>query len=720
MKIHQFWLSASVLTLAWCGMAHAQSTTPTGNSESAPSASKVEEVVVTAERRATNLQKTAIAATVLTGADLKSKGVTTVDDLQFISPSVSISNFGQGNFFNIRGIGKSENNTGTTVGVITYRDGVASFPGFFQDEPYYDIASVEVLRGPQGTFVGQNATGGAVFITEVNPVIDGGYHGYLQGQVGNYSDVAVQGAINLPVSDTFAARIAINDEYRESFYTIYGNHTGNPGLLKQSSVRLSFLWKPTNALSVLWKTDYNYIDQGGYPADPVTSTEDPFNIGNNAPNLAIDQFVRNILNISYVLPDGITLRSVSGFQKGRTALSVDLDGTDMLNFTFRNAVQEAIYSEEINVLSPNKGFFTWVLGGYYQHDEYNYPHGKFDFGLPPGVFDEQIYGFNPNVTAGGFGQATFDLPHGFQLQVGARYTSTTSTNNATIAIPEIGVAIPDNQTEASSRVTGKVALNWTVNDNNFLYAFVATGYKSGGLNVPTGFSLPPTFGPETVTDYEVGWKATSFDGHLKTQLGGFYSDYSHFQVSIGAPTDPVASTELNAPSPTHIYGVEAQAQAVFGAFAFDGGLSLMHSALGTFFATDPRIASPTPCNELTGPASSSCVDLTGHQQNYAPPFTVNIGVQYAFAVSNSDTITPRVNFSHINPQWGTVFENVALGDRLQARNLLGAQIAWHHGDWLVTAYGSNLTNEEYVSSVNGTLRYEGPPRQFGVRLTRDF
>lgn len=201
-------LTASALTLAWCGAAHAQSQAqPTAPPGSPPDASTVEEVVVTAERRSENLQRAAIAATVLTGADLTKKGVTGVDQLQFVSPSVTISNFGQGNFFNIRGIGKEANNTGTTVGVITYRDGVATFPGFFQTEPYYDIASVEILRGPQGTFVGQNSTGGAVLITEVNPKINGGYTGYVRAQAGTYGDVGAQGAVNLPISDTLAARV---------------------------------------------------------------------------------------------------------------------------------------------------------------------------------------------------------------------------------------------------------------------------------------------------------------------------------------------------------------------------------------------------------------------------------------------------------------------------------------------------------------------------------
>ena len=240
-------------------MRHAQSG---NNAVGADNSAKVDEVIVTAEHRGQNLQDTAIAATVLSGADLAKKGVVTVDQLQFVSPSVTVSSFGQGNFFNIRGIGKEVNNTGTTVGVITYRDGVATFPGFFQTEPYYDIASVEILRGPQGTFVGQNSTGGAVLITEQAPKLNGGYTGYIRAQAGTYADAGVQGAINLPISDTFAARVAFNTERRDSFWDVTGPHTGHPGQLQEGSVRLSLLWQPTAPLTVLFKTDLNYVDRG--------------------------------------------------------------------------------------------------------------------------------------------------------------------------------------------------------------------------------------------------------------------------------------------------------------------------------------------------------------------------------------------------------------------------------------------------------------------------
>ena len=134
----KLFVSTSVLALLCASAAHAQDSRPTQNGSAAPGQTQSapaepassDDIVVTAERRTTSLQRTPIAATVLTGAELTARGVTTVDQIQQIAPSTTVQNFGQGNSFNIRGIGKSESNSNTGVGVITYRDGVASFPGY--------------------------------------------------------------------------------------------------------------------------------------------------------------------------------------------------------------------------------------------------------------------------------------------------------------------------------------------------------------------------------------------------------------------------------------------------------------------------------------------------------------------------------------------------------------------------------------------------------------
>jgi iron complex outermembrane receptor protein len=747
----------------------AQTTSP-GSTSTSASSGTIEEVVVTAERRTVSLQKTNIAASVLSGQDLANKGIMTVDDLQFIAPDVTVDNFGQGIDFDIRGIGKGEHNSQTTPGVITYRDGVATFPGYVAEEPYYDIGSVEVLRGSQGTFAGQNAIGGAVFVTTNNPVIGGAYDGYAQAQVGNYADVGVQGAVNLPIDDTMAGRFAFYGETRDSFYSISdplapgGKYTGDRGDAHWGAGRFSLLWQPTSSLTILWKTDADFLDNGAYPADPYTdrlkylpgtATPNPFyapdlfKIRANAPQGGQDEFVRTSLKVDYVFGGGYTLQSISAYQYANTAYKADLYGPvnpaqggfytpvndpypgviSADDWSFNDSVDETIWSEEVNIISPDTGFFTWIVGGYAQSDLYDFlsPENR-NFVVnqsgPTGVVgvngpgNYELSGSNPETDLSGFAQGTFNLPAGFQIQLGGRYSATTTQNKA--GILQYGLPLADFQSASANNFSYKAALNWNVNDDNLLYAFIATGFKPGGLNVPVGIGIPAPFTPETVTDYEAGWKSSFFDGHVHTQIDGFYDNFKDFQVIIGYPAFPVFPFEVNDPNPTKIYGLEAEGQAVFGALSFDGGFGLMHSSLGTFYANDPRVLTLASCSPKTGPAGGSCVDLAGRPQTYAPNFTMNLGVQYIFNLGDGDTLTPRLNFAHESHQWATLFDNAAFGDKLAPRNILNAQLAWNRGDWTVTLYATNLTDDQYVAALNSNLDFAGPPRQYGIRLTKAF
>jgi iron complex outermembrane recepter protein len=210
------------------------------------------------------------------------------------------------------------------------------------------------------------------------------------------------------------------------------------------------------------------------------------------------------------------------------------------------------------------------------------------------------------------------------------------------------------------------------------------------------------------------------NGHLRTQIDSFYYDYKNFQVIVGYPQLPTFGFELNNPNPTHIYGFEAQTQAVFGDFSVDGGTTVMHSTLGRFFATDPRIVTLTSCDPQNGPSSASCIDLTGHAQTYAPNFTLNVGVQYKFALTGNDTLTPRFNYGYVGPQWATLFENASLGDHLSGRDIMGAQLAWNHTRYVTTLYATNLTDQHYVGALNSGLRFAGEPRQYGIRFLTAF
>ncbi len=739
MRAYFVGLGATVLASTFSGSALAQTAAaaPPPAGEAADGTGT--EIVVTAERRSENLMRTPLAASVLSGESLSAKGIVTVDQLQFSLPSVTVDNFGQGLEFNIRGIGKAEHNSQTGTGVITYRDGIATFPGYFQEEPYFDIANIEVLRGPQGTIAGQNSTGGAVFVTTNDPKIGGGLDGYVQGQYGNYNDVNLQGALNIPISDTLALRVAGYGERRDTFYHITGPggtpYTGNPGNLQEGAIRASLLWKPTSALSVLFKTDYDYLDLGAYPADPYTdrfavlpgtSTPNPgytdlFNITANSPQLAIDRFVRSVLKVEYKFDDGIILRSVSGYQKGRTRYTADLDGTATANQIFFDKVDEEQFSQEFNLLSPDSGRFTWLVGAYGNWNTYYFPNPyQFLVGAPAGseATEYKLQGRNPNRSIAAFGQIAYKLTDRLQITLGGRYTDSHSSNTTTI--DQYGLVLDDKQAIQSTNFSYKASVGWTVDRNNYLYAFAASGFRPGGLNVPVGLGLPAPFVAEKVTSFEGGWKSTMMGGHLRTVLDGFYNDYKNFQVTIGYPQFPTFGIELNVPNSTKIYGGEAELDANFGALSFDAGISAIHSELGQFFASDPRVPSTLPCDPASGPASVTCLNLKGRQQTYAPNFTFNFGAQYDFALAHGDKLTPRVNFGHVAPQFATLFQNAALGDRLGARNILGAQLAYTHGTIVATLYGTNLTDQHYVGALQSNLDFAGPPRQFGVRVFKTF
>ncbi len=755
MKMGVRLIGMSALAFMWCEVAIAQAPPAdpgSTSSQAEASAPDQDEIIVTATRRTENLMQTAISGSVLTGDDLVNKGVVNVDALQFATPSIVVNNFGQGNDFNVRGIGKAEHNTQTTTGVITYRDGVPSFPGYFQGEPYYDVANIQVLRGPQGTIVGQNATGGAVFVNTADPVIGGGVHGYAQANYGNFNDLGGQLAVNLPLGDTFAARVALFGERRDGFYDITGpggaKYSDNNDL-RMIAGRLSLLWKPSSNFSLLSKTDLDYLDFGAYPANPYYQSlktlpngsanptyTDLFDISANAPMEARDKFFRSILRAEYATDSGYRFRSISSIQRGNTTYGSDLDGTSSdfnnpisgaapLNRYFYDTVNERQYTQEFNIISPDNRRFTWLLGAFGVWNNYGFPapfdNFVIDLAYPLNLVAAQynLKGTNKTRSLAAFGQAGFNFTDTLKLEVGARYTDSRSTN--LVDIRQYSLPLVSDQTVKSDNVSYKVSLGWEATPTQYFYGFVATGFRPGGLNLPVGLGNPAPFDPEKITSFEAGWKGTFADGHLRTTLTGFYNRYKNFQVIIGYPTFPTFGIELNVADPTVIYGMEAEVEAHFGGLRLNAGVNALKSSLGRFFASDPRLPATGACDPVTGGTGANCIALEGRDQTYAPNFTFNAGAEYRIPLGETSTLTPRVNYGHIAGQWATLFENPTLGDRLEARNIVNAQLEWASGSGLsLTAYATNLTNQHYPGALNSGLYFAGPPRQYGIKVTKAF
>jgi iron complex outermembrane receptor protein len=689
---------------------------------------ELEEVVVTAERRSVSLQKSAISATVLTGEDLQRKSVNSVDGLQFTTPALTVQNTGENVLLNIRGIGKSFGGIQDPSGVLIYRDGVSASPGgFLADEPYYDLAGVEVLRGPQGTLAGQNATGGALFIRENDPTLDR-VGGWAQAQYGNYDDTLVRGAVNVPITEDFAVRFATNLEHRHSFYRLGGPWTGNPGNHEEADGRISFLWLPSDALRVVLKNDYVYIDHGGSPAGPASNgTAHLFDLTSDAHLEGIEQGARSVLQVSYQFDNRMTLRSIAGYQWNRTTYALDLDGTDKV---FPAAAAPLIYvvrgtdrtvSEELNLLSPDDGALKWLLGSVYQSEVVEIPQRGFvqsaaPFGTATRGLATAIGYRTPIHDWGVFGQGTYDFTQVFQLQIGMRYSSSRMTMTDDLLVLNNGVPLLNHpvtgERESDSRVTGKVGVNINLGPDGLVYAFVATGHKSGGINPLAATAAPagtpaPVFRSEEVTDYEIGWKHSFFGSRLRTQLDAFYDTYKDYQVGI-FDTGTGLTQLLNVPGNSRVDGLEGQAQGAFGGLSFDLNLAYLSSSLGTLHAIDSR-------HPVLG-----VQDLTGRQLPNAARWTASTGVQYEFVVANGH-LTPRVDYGLVGARSATVFDAQPI-DHLPSQGIFNAQLGygWDR-DWEITAYATNLLNLKYISSLSlGSLAQAGAPRQFGLRVFKSF
>jgi iron complex outermembrane receptor protein len=734
------WLVA--LAVSGTGV-HAQTPQPSG-AEAAPTSEGLQEVIVTAQKRTENLQTTPITANVLSGKDLQDKDITNLESLQFFNPGMSVTEAGITANVNIRGIGLGVSSPVVVAGVAVYRDGLFQFP-ILSSEPLYDMNHVEVLRGPQGTFVGSSSTGGAIFYVAQAPVL-GSSEDRVQLQFGNYEDVGTQGAFNVPLGDTFAARLAFNTESRDSFFTQYGTPSednpshqafAKPGDLDQRNLRLGLLWEPSEGLSIKSTTTINRNTTGGLAH--VVSQNSPhyvpvplsYSLDYSIPDTVYDEWgVREALEISYRFANGMTFRSLSGTSQAHVDYVDDYYSTTVVSGEFNNNVHEHILSQEFNLLSPTDQRLQWVAGGYYFYDPAQVVV-QIDEPVAPTTVQSNTITYK--TATAGFGQLSMDLIDGLQIEAGARYTASRAHETGEtvlLGLAPFAIDSPQYTWEHDSGTTGKVALNWTVTQDEFAYIYAAKGYKAGGVNGGGA----PTFAPETVYDYEIGLKSTLLEGHVRTQVDGFYMDYRDLQLSsyiipsgqggnVGAGG---ANGVTNAGKAT-IDGFEAQAQSRFEGLGIDANLAYVHSVLGTTLYVNPNLL-PGDGNVPLGPqcpASPTCFDystatsnLAGRPNPYSPELTISGGIEYAIPMFGG-SLTPRVDYSYTAHQWQTIQE--LPGDYMAVRHLMNAKLTYTHDKWMVQLYGTNLFDQIYIAgSTYGPSNFLGNPRQFGVRIAKNF
>ena len=440
----------------------------------------IEEVVVTAERRDATEQTTSISMEVFTGEQLRSSGISEIRDLQNAMPGIQIQDNGLGSDVNIRGVGSSVFSPDVQMGVQIVNDGLVHGEPMGLNGAFFDVGAIEVLRGPQGTFIGQSAAGGAILINSANPDFDG-IHGHVDGKLGNYRSNSLEAALNLPISDTWAARIAVLSEQRQSYYQNLGGaviannqEAFQPGSLDNRSVRLSLLWEPSDSFSATFKVMQNAVDHDGdvrvpqykpttgYQVDPVTGLPvevvtysrwreytpgpaNPFQVYQMWPNTDAQENEQWSMALNWELANGMTVNTNTGYNK-LYVRSTASNGTGnsstrvpIIPDTYQLGPDNRSWTNEITLTSADDGSRgNWIVGAFrqqrttpvlfsnpsspneqcgWQSDGTHVACGDLTV---PSTTDFVLTPANV-VNQAVFGQYTFDINDELELAVGARW-----------------------------------------------------------------------------------------------------------------------------------------------------------------------------------------------------------------------------------------------------------------------------------------------------------
>jgi iron complex outermembrane receptor protein len=580
--IRTFLLGVLATALA-VGEAYAQSA-PAQAQPSATPANQLGEVVVTATRSAQNVQTVPEVVQVVSPAALQSNNVQSVEDLTSLVPG--LETLGGMNFSQITIRGQGSGTLSGTAAVNVYFNDVpvpitnlgTNAAG---DGLQYDMQSVQVLKGPQGTLFGQNSVGGAILLTTIRPTDQFG--GYVTADYGNYNDRQVDAALNVPFGEIGGIRFAGEVHQRDGYVNMLPSSAPGAGYpngideqdVDYSSWRVSFDLRPTDRL--LNQFTFHFLNGDGngearevwqiYPGGAalyifpqlvsLAAEQEALGPRTSLPTSARPNAVkrfRYLTNLTqYNITDDVKFVNIIGYMKMIADESDDNDGTILPildNQTFVTSYQNQFTWEPRFQGSAFNKTLDWQTGYFYMDQPFQSPAGAYQadtFGAVTDVYQK----YNTKSSAV-YGQATYDLSaflKGLKFTAGVRHT-TFDRGNYTRTIDLTGAcatALPMQQPDCSQTLFGQdvattynVSLSYQFSRDGQVYFTTRRGFRGGGFNGSISIASEESFGPEFVTDYEVGLKNIWNVGYgaLETNLATFYQDYTSVQISQSV-IDPV-------------------------------------------------------------------------------------------------------------------------------------------------------------------------------------
>jgi len=719
----------AILVSNMSGTAFAQTESAPVDEASAPADG---EIVVTALKRAQNLQDIPAAISAVSSEDLATRGIDNIESLTAAVPNLDFGEHAGTTLISIRGVGSIVDSGVTEPTVATYIDGVFMPRATMGYLRAVDLDRIEVLRGPQGTLYGRNATGGAINFIAKEPTRD--VTAGVNLSTGSYDALGISGYLSGPLSDTISIRLSGGHEQDDGFVRWLPDK-GRIGNINNDYVRGALRFEPGDNLTVdLWAR-YETSNGGGAYQQlftptflPTTGqTTEPNQIYGDSPYVLNSKTFIASGKIDLKLTDSVSLRSVSGYVDHKNNVAFDADATDVPFFYATNFKRPSeSFGQELSLIGES-GNLEWILGGYYFTE-------KAGNALPLGIGAAAAGGFGvlPDTqlvqsvdtdtdSIAIFADATYSVSERFRINLGLRFNHEKKdfSQDLFLNLPD-GTVVPlasDVQSSTkANKFLPKINLQYDFSDDVKAYAQYSRGFKSGGANLPGGagelLGAAAIYRPEVLDAFEVGLKTQTSDRRLTANFAAFYYDYQGLQVTITRP--PAVTLVQNAPAT--IYGLEGELRfEVADGFTLDASANWLHARFRDFLSIDDA-----------RPALGQ-INLDGMALPHAPNFSGSIGAQYRAELSGTflSSLTLRADASYRSKNVLRYFgqpQDVQKGYELVD---LSATIGALDDKVRLRFFVNNLTDQIYRQNatylVTGAYYGNyGRPRTWGTQLSFDF
>lgn len=711
-----------------------------------------QDIVVTAQKREEGLAKVPQAVTVVSGEEVSKRRIVDFASLVDEVPGLSINYaFGGENYglLSIRGVGGADDyKPNGSPSVALHVDGIYQSSNAYLGMPLFDVARIEVLRGPQGTLYGRNTTAGVV-----NAITRGGsdkFEGYVDGRYGSYQSMRMEAAVGGAISQNVRARLAVMTDQGGGYMQGMGAGDlagtrlsvggvvqaqvpaiADPGPRKgfgdkdlfaaRGTIEVDFAPETRLTLKVFGSRDRG--DTRQYDRISAAKDSSVLNAGEDENPYAFysNQYYQQKIDIkgasaqlTHLLAKDTRLDLVFGTQSSKRIVGGNGDGSPYPQY--ENLFDEKLnqVSLEMRLRNETQGRFNWLAGGFFMSDHVDY--GSTWTSWVARTAYQNLHE-QRRRSAALFGQVDYEILPKLRLTGGLRYTADqTDSKGRNVDLNPWGISNYNAFFATTSNfawdkqfkddnVSGRASAQWFISDTLNVFAAVARGYRSGGFDGTSILTLPETepFQSETVWSYEGGLRFLK--GPLRLSLDGFANDFSNLQATTRLANDTNGRTNVGK---ARTHGVEAAAN-----------LRLINSA---HHRIDLDASGTYLYSRITQFSSNRVADVlatVGDPLPGAPKWTWRLGAAHTYQLGKGWRLNSRANLFYHGSESNRL--NALPNNTAGAYTLLNARIELESPKgWSVYAMGRNITDEVYFPELNGASRLVGAPATYAVGLRFNF